>query len=240
MTSGEGYRPVFTLERVRGFQVALLQDLFYSWSWTPTWPQIAALWAALALLAWALPGRPILRFLFWFLAIAPLPIEFLPGKRQACFALLMFGAAAFAAVILVDGIEAVARFLSREFRLPPGSPTLLAATLVAAAVFLWVQDQYRLRVAIGGTPMTTLGSETWDLIQQLRASPFHPRPGSSAAFLRDPFLPQTSDMYFLAQLWLHDRSVTVHVPSQGPLSPEQLAKMDYIFTIEGRKVIRLK
>jgi hypothetical protein len=116
----------------------------------------------------------------------------------------------------------------------------VTCALIAAAVFFWVRDQYRLREGIGQDPMTSLGFQTWDLIQQLRASGFHPRHGSFVAFLKDPFDPHSVDMYTLAELWMHDRSVQVHVSSQGPLSEEELAKTDYIFTIENRKVIRLK
>jgi len=239
MTKAAGFHPVFTLERVRAFQVATLQDLLFSWSWTPGWGQILALWAILAFLAWRRADRPILRFLFWFLVVAPLPIEFLIGKTQACLVLPMVGGAAFVAVVFVDAVDASARFLARVFKLNPWGRPLLAGVMIAAAVFLWVRDQRRLRQSIGGQPMTSLGFETWDLIEQMRASGFRPRPGSSVAFLDDPFIDRL-DMYRLARLWLHDRSVNLHAACQGPLSPEELAKMDYIFTIEKRKLIRLK
>lgn len=239
MTNAASYRPVFTLERVRDFQIASLQDLFFCWTWTPGWGQILAIWAILAFLAWRRGSRPILRFLFWFLIVAPLPIEFLPGKRQACLVLPMVGGAAFVAVVFVDAVDAIARFVGRGFGLKPAGRSLLAGVMIAAAVFIWVRDQYTLRQSIGGVPMTSLGFETWDLIQQLRASGFHPRPGSSAAFLDDPFVDRL-DMYRLARLWLHDGSVAVHVAGQGPLSPQDLAKVDYIFTIQNRQLIRLK
>jgi hypothetical protein len=238
MIQAEGYRPVFTLERFRAFQVAAFQDLFFSWSWTPGWGQIVASWALLAYLAWRRADRPVLRFLFWYLVVVPLPIEFLPGKREACFALLMIGGAMFVAVVFVDAVESTARYLTREFKLPTAGYRLLAGVMVAAAVLIWVRDQRHLRADVGKDPMTTLGWETWDIVQQMRASSFHPRPGSSAAFLDDPF--HTLDMYYLARLWFHDRSVTVHVSSQGPLTPPELAKMDYVFTIENRKVIRVR
>jgi len=239
MTNAAAYRPVFTLERVRAFQIGCLQDLFFSWNWAPGWGQILAILAILAFLAWRRAGRPVLRFLFWFLIVAPLPLEFLPGKRQACLVLPMVGGAAFVAVAFVDAVDAVARFVAKGLRLPPLGGPLLAGLMVAAAVFVWVRDQYGMRQSIGGEPMTSVGSETWDLIQQLRASGFHPRPGSSAAFLDDPFVDRL-DMYRLARLWFHDSSVNVHAAVQGALSPEELAKRDYIFTIENRKVIRLK
>jgi hypothetical protein len=238
MIAGEAYRPVFTLERLHAFQVNLFQDLFFSWNWTPGWGLIVGTFALLAYLAWRRDDRPVLRFLFWFLLVVPLPIEFLQGRREACFALPMVGGAVFLAVVFVDAVEWAARFLAREFKLPPGGQKLLAGVMVAVAVLIWVRDQRHLREEIGKDPMTLQGVENWDIIQQLRASPFHPRPGSSVAFLDDPF--HSLDMYFMARLWFHDRGGTVHVVSEGPLTPQELAKMDYVFTFENRKLIRVK
>jgi hypothetical protein len=237
MAHAEGYHPVFSLARIRDFQRLSLQDLFFSWHWTPGWGEILALWAAMAFLAWRRAGRPVLRFLFWYLVVVPLPIEFLIGKSQACIVLPMVGGAAFVAVVFVDAVEGVA-FLTKGFRFPPARRRLVAGAMVASAVFLWAREQRTLRLDIGKAPMTTLGFETWDLIQQLRASGFHPRPGSRLAFLDDPL--HTGDMYYLAQLWVHDRSVTVHAWCQGPLTPQELAQTDYLFTFENRKLIRVK
>jgi len=170
--------------------------------------------------------------------VAPLPIEFLPGKRQACFALLMVGGAAFAAVVFVDAVESAARYVAREFKLPPLGRPLLVAVMVAAAVLVWVREQRYLREMAGGASMTELGSEDWDIIQQMRASSFHPRPGSSVAFLDDPY--HNLDMYHQARLWFHDRSIKIHGSSQGPLTPQELAEMDYVFTFENRKLIRIR
>jgi hypothetical protein len=238
MTAAEGYHPVFTLERVLAFHVGLCQDLFFSWHWTPGWFLIAGAFAFMAYLAWHRADRPVRRFLFWYLVVVPWPIEFLPGKREACFALLMVGGAAFVAVVFEDAVDLAARYVSREFKLPPLGRGILAGVMVAAAVFVWVHDQRLLRLDVGKAPMTTLGWETWDIIQQMRASSFHPRPGSSVAFLDDPF--HNLDMYYLARLWFHDRSVRVHVASEPPLSDQDLARMDYVFTFENRKLIRIR
>jgi hypothetical protein len=238
MIKSEGYHPVFSPARLLEFQGNLFQDLFCSWSWRPGWGQLAAGWLFLAWLAWRRADRPILRFLFCYLLVVPVPIEFLPGKREACFVLLMVGGAVFAAAVFVDAVTAAARFLSREFKLPAPAYGILVGFMVAGSILLWAREQARLRLDIGGVPMTTLGDEDWDIIQQLRATPFHPRPGSSVAFLDDPY--HSLDMYFLARLWIHEPSVTVHVVSEGPLTPEQLAKMDYVFTVEQRKLIRIR
>jgi len=238
MTNAAGYHPVFSLARIRDFQRLSLQDLFFSWHWTPGWGEILALWGVLGLLAWRRANRPVLRFLFWYLVVTPLPIEFLPGKSEACLVLPTVGLAVFLAVVFADAVEAIARFFSKGFHLPPAGRRLMVGVMVASAAFIWAREQRLLRLDIGKDPMTTLGFETWDLIQQLRASGFHPRPGSRVAFLDDPL--HTGDMYYLAQMWVHDRGVTVHAWCQGPLTPSELAQTDYIFTFENRKLIRVK
>lgn len=238
MIQAETYRPVFTADRILAFQRLSLQQLFFSWTWTPGWGQILALWAVLVCLAWRPGARPVLRFLFWYLVIVPLPIEFLLGKSQACLVLLLVGGAAFVAVVFVDAVETGTRFLWRGFRLPPTSRRIVVGILVAAAAFWWAREHRHLQQTLVLDQMASQGSETWDLIQQLQASTFHPHPGTSVAFLDDPF--HTLDMYFLAHLWFHDRSVAVHVLSQGALTPQELAATDYIFTFEGRKLIRVK
>jgi hypothetical protein len=237
MANSDAYRPVFTLERARAFHVALLQDLLVSWSWTPGWVAIIGLYVLLAYLAWRRADRPVLRLLFCFLVVAPLPIEFLEGRREACFALLMVGGAAFVAVVFVDAVAWAAESVVREFRLPVRRE-LVAGLLIAAAVLLWVREQRSVHRFAEGVPMTTLGDQAWDIVEQMRASDFHPRPGSSVAFLDDPF--HSLDMYSIALLWFHDRSIRVHGVSQGVLTPQELAKMDYVFTIENRKLIRIR
>jgi hypothetical protein len=236
MAATLAYRPVFTLERARACQVALMQDLLLAKPWTPGWFSILGFYAVLARLAWRRPDRPILRFFFWFLLIVPLPIEFLEGRREACFALPMVALTAFGSVILLDAAQSAARFLTREFKLPVRAG-VLTALIVAGALLLWVREQNDLRRATGGE-MAALGQDTWDIIQQMRANHFRPRPGSSVAFLDDPF--HSLDMYTLARLWFHDRSVKIHGNSQGPLTADELAKMDYVFTVENRKLIRIR
>ena len=82
-------------------------------------------------MAWWRADRPVLRFLFWYLVVVPLPIEFLIGKSQACIVLLLVGGAAFAAVVFVDAVEGLA-FLTKGFRFPPAKRRLLVGMMVAA------------------------------------------------------------------------------------------------------------
>lgn len=77
LTGMEGYRPVFSLDRVHDFQAIFFRDATFLHL---DWLGIAMIWGVLSYLAWRPGARPALRFSWAFLLIAPLPIEFLPGK----------------------------------------------------------------------------------------------------------------------------------------------------------------
>ena len=146
--------------------------------------------------------------------------------------------AIFGAIAFVDLVDALARVLERE----PWGRTLghagLVALLVAAGIFLWGRRNREYKLTHADPVMASLGQETWDVIQQFRTLNPHVRPGSKLAFLDDPF--QSWDMLFLAELWFRDRSLDIHVPRHGPLTPEELAKMDYVFTFQDGKLVELK
>jgi hypothetical protein len=239
MTAAFSYRPEFTTARLHKFWVEALRDLLCSWAWTPGPRDFLLICLALAVLAWWNFRRPILPFLFWYLVVVPFPIEFLMGKAQACLTLIMVGGVIFLAVVFADAVEWLAPRLARIFGLPESDRRRIAAVMIGITLFFWVKRQSYIRDMTGGPPMTTLGFETWDLIQQLTASDYRPKPGTMVVFTEDPF-PETYDMYFLVGLWLHDRSVKVHVTRLGPLPDSELAKADAIFAIHDRKLQRLK
>lgn len=235
LANAEAYHPVFALRRVRDFQRLSLGDLLFGWG--SGWGGILLLWAALAYLAWR-RDRPLLRFLWWFLLLTPLPIEFLVGKSQACLYIPMVGWAIFGAVVFVDLAGALARVLERE----PWGRRLghsgCVALLVAVAIFFWARQNREYKRTHAAPVMAALGRESWDVIQQFRAVNPHVRPGSKVAFLDDPF--HSWDMLFLAELWFGDLSLDIHVARHGPLAPEELARMDYVFTFENGRLVELK
>ncbi|MGA3020079.1 MAG: hypothetical protein ABSF62_23420, partial [Bryobacteraceae bacterium] len=237
MTKAETYHPVFTLSRIYGFHSIALRDLFSAGIWTPGWRGILTIWIALALVSLVRTDLPVLRFLFWFLVIVPIPIEFLVGKAQACLCLLMVGWAIFVAVSLVDVTQTIGRAVVRYAHFHHLARRILEATLLAVIAVSWARENRHLQVAIVRNSMVSQGFETWDLIQQFPRFQ-RPRPGSRVAFLSDPLT--GIDMWRLAQLWVHDLSTEVHVQAQGPLTEQQLAEMDYIYTFEGRNMIQLK
>jgi len=235
LVNAEAYHPVFTLRRMRDFQRLSLGDLLFGWG--SGWGGILLLWAVLAYLAWR-RDRPVLRFLWWFMLLTPLPIEFLVGKSQACLYIPMVGWAIFGAVVLVDLAEALARVLERDpwgRKLGHGG---VVALLVAIGIFVWGRQNREYKRTHAIPVMESLGHESWDVIQQFRALNPRVRPGSKLAFLDDPF--HSWDMLLLAEVWFRDRTLDIHVARHGPLTPEELAKMDYVFTFQDGKLVELK
>jgi hypothetical protein len=47
-------------------------------------------------------------------------------------------------------------------------------------------------------------------------------------------------MLFVAELWFRDRTLDIHVERHGPLTPAELAQVNYIFTFDRGKLVRLK
>jgi hypothetical protein len=236
LIQAEGYRPVFNLQRVRAFQRMSLGDLLFGWG--SGWGGILLLWAVLAYLAWRRAGRRELRFLWWFLVVTPLPIEFLAGKSQACLYVPMVGWVIFGACVFADLVFAAAGTLEREALFRPLGRRALAALLVLAGVFAWGRLNLDRKNTEARPRMAALGQESWGVIQQFRAANPRVRRGGSVAFLDDPF--HSWDMLFVAELWFRDRSLRIHVAREGPLGPRELAKMDAVFSFQGGKLVQLK
>jgi hypothetical protein len=170
--------------------------------------------------------------------LTPLPIEFLIGKSQACLYIPLVGWAIFGAGVFADLAKALARVLEAEpwgRRLGHGG---LVALLTAVAIFFWARQNRQYKRTYAEPVMASLGHESWDVIQQFRALNPRVRPGSKVAFLDDPF--HTWDMLFVAELWFRDRSLDIHVARHGPLTPAELAKVDYVFTFEKGMLVELK
>ena len=109
---------------------------------------------------------------------------------------------------------------------------------VAIAIFFGARQNLHYKRVYAEPVMASLGHESWDVIQQFRALNPHIRPGSKVAFLDDPF--HSWDMLFLAELWFRDRTLDIHVQRHGPLTDEELSKMDSVFTFDGGKLVQLR
>jgi hypothetical protein len=150
----------------------------------------------------------------------------------------MLGLAVFTAVVFADLAGALAGVLAGEplFR-HLGRPALTAG-LVAAGLFYWGRENVHRKQLTVKPVMAALGAQTWQVIQQFRALDPHVRPHSHVVFLNDPF--QEWDMLFIADLWIRDRSVTVHLQRLNPLPPSELAAVEYVFDYRDGRLFRVR
>jgi hypothetical protein len=235
LTGMEGYQPVFSWARFVAYQKTFLGDAAF---WRPGGAGLLVFWGLVTYLSWRPGARPVLRFSWALLVFTPLPIEFLPGKSQACLYLPMLGLAIFAAVICADLAGGLAAVLAGEplFR-RLGRPAL-TALLIAASIFYWGRENRRRQLQLVYPSMAALGAETWQVIQQFRALDPHVRPHSHVVFLHDPFAEW--DMLFIADLWFRDRSLTIHLQRLTPLPDSALAAADTIFDYRDGQLLRVR
>ena len=233
--TGPGYTPVFSWDRLLDFQTTFLRDVLFLHA---GFSGVVAFWLVVTYLAWRPAARPVLRFCWLFLLLTPLPIEFLPGKSQACLYIPMLGATVFASVVFVDWAWALASGLTAERLFRRFSRGALLTGILLVALFYWGRENLHNKRTNVTPVMTALGRQTWEVIEQFRA--LHPqvRPGSHVVFMRDPF--QEWDMLFIADLWFRDRSVTVRLQRLTPLAPEQIARSDYLYDYSDGKLLRVK
>ena len=235
LTGMEGYRPVFTLDRIIDYQRTFFRDAAFL---QVGWVGIAVLWMASGYLAWRPGARPVLRFCWLFVLFSGLPIEFLPGKSQACLYIPAMALAIFVAVLLVDAVRAASTFLAREPILLRVNAQVIAAVILLLFVYDWGRvNRYR-KITDAKPVMQALGLPTAAVIDQFRA--LHPQVshGSHVVFLNDPF--QEWDMLFIADLWFRDRSITVHLQRKNPLPPDALAAIPYWFDYRDGRLTRIK
>ena len=235
LTGMAGYQPVFSWQRLVDYQKTFLGDAAF---WHAGGAGVLAFWVAISYLAWRPAARPVLRFCWALLLLTPIPIEFLPGKSQACLYIPMLGLAVFAAVIFADLARALAGVLSGEPLFRHLGRPVLTAGLIAIGLFCWGRENQHRKQLLVKPVMAALGAQTWQVIQQFRALHPHVRPHSHVVFLNDPFTEW--DMLFIADLWFRDRSVTVHLQRLAPLPPTQLAGAGAVFDYRDGKLLQVR
>ncbi|HEY2018582.1 MAG TPA: hypothetical protein VGH38_33990 [Bryobacteraceae bacterium] len=228
-----GYRMVFSLRSILNFQKNSLGDLFFSWN-NVDWRWVFGIWIVLTWLAWR-RNRTVLRFAWFYLLLTPLPIEFIDGRHGPYLYTTLAGWAVFMAVVFSDILREAVAFLAAEPGIRRLGPKVISAILVVLSVYFWGRENHRLKYRYFTDDMT-LSPETWDAIQQLHDLNPRIRPGSQVVFLDDPF--HNYDMEFIAELSFQDRSVHVRLNRVTPVTPQEIAQADYVFTFENGKLIQ--
>jgi hypothetical protein len=237
-----GYHPTFSLHQLRLFQTAALGDLLLGQQYSG-WVRIVALWALLLYLALR-RDRPVLRFCWWFVLIALLPVEFLQNRTGPNLYVPLAGMAVFGAVICEDLARWLAGVLARETIFRRVDRGVLLAVVVVAGVSLWAHRNHYLKEWLVRPAMARTGKLQGEIVQQFRALHPHAAHGNRIAILNDPVEPNDPlnglETYFIAELWFHDRSVDVYLQRLNKLPPEELAQMDHLFTFEAGKLAQVK
>jgi len=233
LMSQPAYAPVFSIARWKDFQLRSFGELFLAQDQFRMW-SVVLLWFAVFYIALRM-NRPVLWFCALWVVVTPLPIEFLIGRGGACLYVPLFGWAVFAAICFQGLAGALARMLADDPVLRHVGAHAISGVLIVAGVFGWATENRRLKDEMVRPSMNALGGLTWDVIEQLNAMRPVVRPHSRIAFLDDPF--EDWDMAFIADLWFRDRSLEIKLNRKTPLTAEELARADYLFTfLDGRLV----
>jgi hypothetical protein len=219
-----GYRPEFTWGRYLDSMARFLTT-FIAQAGEGAVVRPALVLPALALLlaiAWVLKDRYTI-WLWCFLVVTPLPIAFLAGRG---FALLVIPFAGWA--ILLSNV-----FVRLCAKAPPAVELVLILAGAAAVAQGTARQNARVMPAIEQT-----GRLTSSVIEQVRSVQPRVKPRSRIYFVNDVF--EAWDTKFIAELTYGDPTVDVVLGNQTPLTPADVAKMDYIFAFEGGRLKRLK
>jgi hypothetical protein len=230
------YTPVISLTRWKTFQTRSLGEIFLAWGQFQM-RDVALLWFAVFYLALRL-NRPVLWFCCLFVAVTPLPIEFLEGRGGACLYVPLLGWAIFAAVIFRETVKLLSRVLMGDPVLRHLGAQSICAVLIATGMFLWAAENRQLKNSYVRPSMSALGEPTWQVIQQLDELRPQVQPHSHIVFLNDPF--EGWDMAFIAQLWFRDRSLDIRLDRKTPFTPEELAHADHVFTFADGRLVQMR
>ncbi len=227
----DGYRPVFSLARIENFQRDTLRDLLFLGDLTPA--RIAAVWLLITYLAFRRDNR-LLRFCWAWMLITVVPIEFLPNRGGACLFIPLLGFGLFAAVVFLDVARSAAGFLSREPVFRWAGERALGCAVVAAACCGWADYNRDLKESFVRPAMAEAGAQTWDVIRQIQTLELKASPNATVAFLSDPF--SGYDMFFIAELWFRDPTVTIWLESHERHTPEELARAEHLYDFQEGKL----
>ena len=232
LVHSHGYAALYSVERFTGFQRQQFEDLFFAWKYDG-WVLIALVWVVATYLAWRTP-RPLLRFCWVLMVVAPLPVEFLEGRSGAVLAIPAVGWAILAAVAVLGLARAIAVAIARDPGFRRLAPETRLALVLAVFVVSWAAWNRVFFVRDVRAGMWDTGRPTAEVIRQFRVLKPRVQPNSTVVFLNDPF--DGWDMAFIADLWFRDPSVTVRLQKKTPLPPEELARAVLFDWREGKLV----
>jgi hypothetical protein len=228
------YQSQYTWSRYMDSTTTFVNTLTYGPPHDGFFTPAMVLMLLVAVLAFAVLSRE--KYLVWtfcLILITPLPITFIPDRGGICLYIPLLGWAMLAAAAILG----VANILARL----PLVCMVPRDALRAAAVLLGIAAIWR-TVALQNSYIAPAelreGDLTWSVIHQVHEVQPTVPPGSKLYFTNDVFA--YSDTKFIAELTYRDHSVTAWLDHPTPLSPDEIAGMDYVFTFENGRLKRVK
>lgn len=229
LTRLDPYRPRYSWHQFVTANAKFLNELFFATdAITPRTFWI--LWVAVFVYAAFRRDRTVRLMAAW-VVIVPLPIVFLlPIRGGGCLYLLLFGWAMIFAKAACDVIE----LISRTFMFPGKTAAralriaLVSVLAVSFALFLdW--ENRRLRIVPN---LLGVGEKVSHVIAAFDSLDLRPAPKSTVLLKPDEQLFQNKwHPLFIASLVWNDRSLQIWIDKLSKVTPEQLAKVDYIISL---------
>ena len=229
LTRLDPYRPRYSWHQFVTANAKFLNELFFATdAITPRTFWI--LWVGVCVYAAFRRDRTVRLMAAW-VVIVPLPIVFLlPIRGGGCLYLLLFGWAMIFAKAACDVIE----LISRTFMFPRKTAArglriaLVSVLAVSFALFLdW--ENRRLRIVPN---LLGVGEKVSHVIAAFDSLDLRPAPKSTVLLKPDEQLFQNKwHPLFIASLVWNDRSLQIWIDKLSKVTPEQLAKVDYIISL---------
>ena len=235
LVHSSGYATQFSIAQFAAFQKQQFEDLFFEWNYKG-WMEIAVVWVLATYLAWR-TRRPLLRFCWVLMVVAPLPVAFLEGRAMAVLAIPAVGWATLAAVAVLGLARAIANAIADDPGFRRLAPELRLGMVLAVFVLSWAAWNRMFYERDVRHSMQELGRPTADVIRQFRALNPRVQPHDTVVFLNDPF--DGFDMAFIAQLWFRDPTVSVRLHKKTPLTPEELGRANLLFDWRDGRLVEV-
>jgi hypothetical protein len=256
LTRYDPYRPKISWHNFFVSNTTFVTDLLYlPHPITPMF--LLVLWGGVFSYAFLRRDRTLQFMAFW-VVIVPLPIAFLvPLRAGACLYLLLFGWAMIFAIVIIDLIALVSKFRTllaqgvgacSATATATGSTiretgssafTIVAVIVVAVGLGIFTRRENQRYNTV--QTLVSVGQKVSHVIEALKSLHFQPPP-QSTILMRIPenaFANRWHGVFAAYLLW-NDHSLNIWLEGVSRLTPQQLAKVDYIIFLNEfqAKVIR--
>src|SRR6266496_2807211 len=224
------YRPHYSWSNFLKSNAHFVSELFYHAFPDHVAPKKAllALWALVFVYAFLRRDRMLRLMAFW-IVIVPLPLAFISIRGGACLYLLLFGWAMIFAKVASDFITLISKSLTL-IKLPAPLFRVVAMVLLSSALAIfthWKNQRFDLIHRF-----LRVGEKTSHVIKTFRSLNVRPAPGSTILLVQKEELFQNRlNLAFLASLVWNDHSLRIWLEGINRLTPQQLAKVDYIISL---------